>query len=150
MRLTLRFEMSDGVLYDFKGVNNQLLLSIKYYAPTQGTDHAMGARGSIGAALPAIVSTLNPDYDPDFMRYMSRQTGFAPRLDDQGYDPYDEDDEEDDAFGYDERDDERDDEDDYDGAQQRPIASEADMRRFDAETQRAVQRLQAGTYEHRR
>lgn len=57
-RLTLRFERENGELYDFKGINNTLLLTIKYYNPTQ----QLRFTGSI----------LNPDYDPDFMTYMSR------------------------------------------------------------------------------
>ena len=90
-RFTLRFELPDGSLYDFKGINNQLLLSLKYYTPTPAGSTAAGA-GAAGVGGDRVVSTLNPDYDPDFSAYMARQTGFAPRLDDQGYDPYDEDD----------------------------------------------------------
>ena len=100
-RLTLRFEMSDGSLYDFKGINHQLLLSIKYHAPTQGVDHARGGGGGdLLGPDGAFVSSLNPDYDPDFQRYLARQSAYAPRLDDQGFDPFDEDDVEDDVFGY--------------------------------------------------
>jgi hypothetical protein len=85
-RFTLRFELADGSLYDFKGINNQLLLSLKYYTPTPAAARA-------NQSVPHVVSLLNPDYDPDFMAYMARQSGYAPRLEDAGYDPYDEDDE---------------------------------------------------------
>lgn len=81
-RFTLRFELPDGSLYDFKGINNQLLLSLKYYTPTPTSARPGGGD--------AVVSQLNPDYDPDFMSYLNRQTAYAPRLQDAGYDPYDE------------------------------------------------------------
>jgi hypothetical protein len=57
-RLTFRFETSNGSLYDFKGVNHQLLLAIKYYVPR------MDPRQQ---AMPR--SMLNPDYDPDSLRF---------------------------------------------------------------------------------
>lgn len=59
-RLTLRFERSDGVLYDFKGINTQLLLAVKFLSP--------------GKRVPLKRSVLNPDYDPDFLRYTLRMT----------------------------------------------------------------------------
>eukprot|EP00798_Chlamydomonas_sp_ICE-L_P003051 gene3051-biopygen20793 len=34
-RLSFRFELFDGVLYDFKGVNHQILINIKYYVPSK-------------------------------------------------------------------------------------------------------------------
>ena len=143
-RLTLRFEMPDGSLYDFKGINNQLLISVKYYSPTPGADHALALSGR-------IASTLNPDYDPDYLRFMTRQTGYAPRLDDPGYDPYDEDDDEDRSFvdeddpeGYDFYDDDRPDytqgqeQKQEQGADIRRRFSELEMRRFGVDAQRAV------------
>lgn len=60
-RLTLRFEISDGVLYDFKGINTQILIAVKFLAP--------GKRRN-----PLVRSILNPDYDADFLRYTLRQT----------------------------------------------------------------------------
>lgn len=86
LRFTLRFELPDGSLYDFKGINNQLLLSLKYYTPTPAS-----ARPDVPQKR--VVSQLNPDYDPDFMAFMARQTAYAPRMQDPGYDPFDEDDE---------------------------------------------------------
>ena len=80
-RMSLRFEMTDGNLYDFKGINHQLLVTLKYYIPAAKQEH--------------IRSILNPDYDPDFMSYMSRQQREAARaLDDVGY-PDESDDEDD-------------------------------------------------------
>jgi hypothetical protein len=85
-RMSLRFEMTDGTLYDFKGINHQLLVTIKYYIPAAKPEH--------------IRSVLNPDYDPDFMSYISRQQREAARaLDDVGYP--DESDDEDDGEHFD-------------------------------------------------
>lgn len=57
-RLTLRFEFNNGLLYDFKGINNQVMLAVKFLAP--------------GKRVPLTRSVLNPDYDPDFLRYTTR------------------------------------------------------------------------------
>ncbi len=54
-KLTLRFETSDGQLYDFKGINHLLVLSVKYYVPSQ----KRGFQGSV----------LNPNYQKDFASY---------------------------------------------------------------------------------
>ena len=59
-RMTFRFEMSNGVLYDFKGVNLQMLLMVKFLSPGVGTDAGKRFNGSI----------LNPEYTPDYMKYM--------------------------------------------------------------------------------
>lgn len=56
-KLTLRFETSKGLLYDFKGVNHQLLMVIKFLVPT--------------AKVQFTRSVLNPEYDPNFMKYIS-------------------------------------------------------------------------------
>lgn len=55
-RLTIRFETREGQLYDFKGVDHQMLMMVKYYAP----DVQQTFRGSV----------LNPRYTPDYMAYM--------------------------------------------------------------------------------
>ena len=71
-RMTLRFETVFGTLYDFKGMNHQLLVTIKYYQPQKPVPH--------------VRSTLNPDYDPDFLAYLNRQNRDAARaLDHAGY-----------------------------------------------------------------
>lgn len=76
-RMTLRFERSDGSLYDFKGINHTLLLTIKYYNPTP----ELRFQGSV----------LNPDYDPDFVGYMARVAHDAARAGDAGDDDEDDD-----------------------------------------------------------
>jgi hypothetical protein len=60
-KLTFRFEMSDGRLYDFKGVNHQMLLMVKYMVPTQKMKFER--------------SVLNPNYDSNFLRYMNKHMG---------------------------------------------------------------------------
>jgi hypothetical protein len=57
-RLTLRFERTNGDLYDFKGVNHHLLLVIRTLIP-RPTERV--AR-----------STLNPNYTPNFLEHMRR------------------------------------------------------------------------------
>lgn len=69
-RLTFRFESLDGELVDFKGINHQLLISLKYYKPVSPD------------GVPANTSILNPDYDPDMMKIMSAQTAYAKELED--------------------------------------------------------------------
>jgi hypothetical protein len=58
-RLTLRFEVDNGELYDFKGVNHNLVFAIFYYEPKQDSK-LMG-------------SILNPDYEPNFEKYLYKQ-----------------------------------------------------------------------------
>jgi hypothetical protein len=55
-KLTFRFEIASGELYDFKGVNIQMLLMLKFLVPTQKFKFEK--------------SVLNPNYDPNFMKYM--------------------------------------------------------------------------------
>jgi hypothetical protein len=52
-RLSFRFELPDGSLYDFKGVNHHLLVVVKYWMPRRKPQF--------------VGSILNPNYDPDFM-----------------------------------------------------------------------------------
>lgn len=56
-KITIRFETQSGDLYDFKGVNHQMLFVVKYLVPTQKVTFQK--------------SLLNPNYDANFMRYMS-------------------------------------------------------------------------------
>lgn len=51
-KLSLRFETSDGQLYDFKGANHLLILSIKFYVPSQKQTFEN--------------SILNPNYKSDY------------------------------------------------------------------------------------
>ena len=64
-RLSIRFETSSGRLYDFKGVNHQLMVNIKFYVPTQ--------------KMKFTKSILNPNYDPDVMQYMAKNRAIENR-----------------------------------------------------------------------
>ena len=74
-KLTFRFEMSGGNLYDFKGINHQMLLVIKYLVPTQ--------------KIKFQNSVLNPNYDADFMRYMSNAKSIQYREDSDNEEEFD-------------------------------------------------------------
>jgi len=58
-KLSLTFEQKNGDLYDFKGVDHVLLLSIKYYSPKN--------------ILRVPRSILNPYYNPNILEYQLRQ-----------------------------------------------------------------------------
>jgi hypothetical protein len=58
-RLTFRFETSDGKLYDFKGVNHNIVYAIYYYEPIQKHVHSN--------------SILNPEYKMNYLDYMYKQ-----------------------------------------------------------------------------
>jgi hypothetical protein len=58
-RLTLRFELPNGMLYDFKGVNHNITFAIHYLEPKQ--------------TLHFQQSILNPNYDGNFINYMYKQ-----------------------------------------------------------------------------
>jgi hypothetical protein len=70
-KLSIRFEIEDGLLYDFKGVNHQILLVLKFLIPRLQT------------RLP--VSILNPNYNPNFIEYMatSRNIEYKEDSDDE-------------------------------------------------------------------
>jgi hypothetical protein len=55
-KLTLQFLTKDGNPYDFKGINHQLLFSIKFRVPAQKN--------------PFTKSILNPNYNPNIMQYL--------------------------------------------------------------------------------
>lgn len=57
--LDFRFEIDDNQLYDFKGVNHNLLVNIKYYVPNKILDN--------------MNYTLNSNYNPDFITYKRTQ-----------------------------------------------------------------------------
>lgn len=63
-KLTFRLERPDGTLYDSHGVDHTLLLVLKYYA--------LPARVAALTAEDAH-SSLNPNYTPDYQRYMITQ-----------------------------------------------------------------------------
>ena len=68
-KLTFSFETSDGSLYDFKGANHLLLISIKYYVPSQKRTFTQ--------------SVLNPNYKSDFASYfLGRSVAYKENSDD--------------------------------------------------------------------
>jgi hypothetical protein len=58
-RITLRFELPSGSLYDFKGVNHTITFAIHYLEPIQKKQFTN--------------SILNPNYDGNFIQYMYKQ-----------------------------------------------------------------------------
>ena len=58
-KLTMRFTLPEGILYDFKGVEHHLLLSIKTLVPTV----------DVGDISPQ----LNPNYTPNILDYITRK-----------------------------------------------------------------------------
>ena len=71
-RLTFRFEISNGNLYDFKDVNHILTFSIKYLEPAGKVDFKK--------------SIINTNYDGDFMKYQYTQEEQEEDSDDQDID----------------------------------------------------------------
>ena len=87
-RMTLRFETNKGVLYDFKGLNHNIIFAIFYYEPVQKN-------------IPKH-SILNPEYKMNYLDYLYKQEEIEGDSDD------------DDGEGKDENEDfSRDDIDDY-------------------------------------
>ena len=86
-RLTLKFETPTGSLYDFKGINHQILLSIKYYAPDPRRELERDKRAIASEHPPGPnpAYVLNPDYDPDFLRFTIRRDAYAGRIADLGF-----------------------------------------------------------------
>ena len=68
-RMTLRLELPNGELYDFKGVNHTITFSISYLEPIQKQQFKS--------------SILNPNYDGNFISYMYRQEEQESDSDDQ-------------------------------------------------------------------
>ena len=58
-RLTLRFETNKGTLYDFKGINHNIIFAIFYYEPIQKN-------------IPTY-SILNPSYKMNYIDYLYKQ-----------------------------------------------------------------------------
>lgn len=71
-RLTLRFELPSGDLYDFKGVNHNITFAIHYLEPVQKQQFQS--------------SILNPNYDGNFITYMYKQEDQEMDSDDQDED----------------------------------------------------------------
>jgi hypothetical protein len=64
-KLTFRFELVTGQLYDFKGVNHNMLLTLKFYAPK--------------LIEPKMKYTLNPNYNPNYLEYMVHRMNIEAR-----------------------------------------------------------------------
>ena len=56
-KLRLRFERLNGEVYNFKGVDHHLFMSVKFIIPRNDR------------TLPPPQNRLNPDYDPNILRY---------------------------------------------------------------------------------
>jgi hypothetical protein len=69
-KLTFRFELPNASFYDFRGVDMFMLLQIKYYAPKKHLNTMGAGNGGDGMEAPY---RLNPNYDPDYIRYMIKQ-----------------------------------------------------------------------------
>jgi hypothetical protein len=59
VKLTFRFELPSGNLYDFKGINHQFMLAIKFYIPSQKRNFTK--------------SILNPNYNPNLVEYITKE-----------------------------------------------------------------------------
>lgn len=77
-KLTFRFETAKGKIYDFKGVNHQMLMVVKFLVPTQ--------------KLVFQRSVLNPNYDPDFVKYLARNQTIRNKEDSDDEEQFDDDD----------------------------------------------------------
>ena len=67
-KMTLRFETNTGTLYDFKGVNHNIVFAIYYYEPTQ-------------KSMP-YKSLLNPEYKMNYIEYKYSQEQIESDSDD--------------------------------------------------------------------
>lgn len=75
-KLSIRWETSQpGKLYDFKGVNHQLLACVKFYVPS--------------AKIKYSRSILNPNYEPDVMKYMANNRTIEHREDSDDEEEFD-------------------------------------------------------------
>lgn len=74
-KLTFKFETASGALYNFKGVDVQLLMVIKYLIPSQKFKFPK--------------SILNPNYDPDFMKYMTHAKSIQYKEDSDNEEEFD-------------------------------------------------------------
>jgi len=77
-KLTLRFETASGHLYDFKGVNHNIIFVVKFFVPTQKITFQR--------------SILNPNYNPNFMDYMSQNKSIEYKEDSDDEEDFDDED----------------------------------------------------------
>lgn len=66
-KVTFQFVLSNGKLYDFKGINHQFIMAIKFYSPT---NHIQFKK-----------SVLNPNYNPNLIEYMAENKGIKNKED---------------------------------------------------------------------
>lgn len=71
-RMSLRFETNKGTLYDFKGINHNIIFAIFYYEPTQKNTPKM--------------SILNPEYKMNYLDYLYKQEEIEEESDDDNGD----------------------------------------------------------------
>jgi len=71
-KLTLRFETSNGSIYDFKGVNHNITFAIYYYEAKNQTSFKQ--------------SVLNPNYTGNVLEYMYYEDEQEPESDEEDYD----------------------------------------------------------------
>jgi hypothetical protein len=77
-RLTLRFETNTGALYDFKGVNHNIVFAVYYYEPVQN-EYPTG-------------SLLNPEYKMNYIEYLYKQEEIEGDSDDDDEEEFSRDD----------------------------------------------------------
>ena len=66
-KVTFQFVLPNGKLYDFKGINHQFIMAIKFYSPTNHTQFKK--------------SVLNPNYNPNLIEYMAENKGIKNKED---------------------------------------------------------------------
>lgn len=64
-RLTVRFEQSNREMYDFKGINHHILLSIKYLVPSLSKTSSAELRRY-------QIKELNDEYDPNVLKFLMK------------------------------------------------------------------------------
>jgi hypothetical protein len=74
-RMSLRFETNKGTLYDFKGINHNIIFAIFYYEPIQKN-------------VPTN-SILNPEYKMNYLDYLYKQEEIEGDSDDDNEDSED-------------------------------------------------------------
>jgi len=68
-KLSFRFERcTDGKKYDFRGVELHFMLNVRYLLPTN----------SVNLNTAPVESLLYPDYDPNYLKYLSRTVDISP------------------------------------------------------------------------
>lgn len=74
-KLSFKWETASGRVYDFKGVNHQLLLLVKFLVPSQKKKFQQ--------------SILNPNYNANFMEYMTRNKSIQYKEDSEDEEEFD-------------------------------------------------------------